>query len=270
MLKNNVVVLIPHYNDIEGLYKSIQSIDPTENVDILVVDDGSSDINKPLLEKLKQYFQAKGNIHIIYFEENRGIEEALNAGLEYIEIKSYDFIARLDTGDTCVGQRFYKQALFLNQNPEIKLIGSKTKVVDEKNRFLYNLNVITDPERIANRMFISSSTIIHPSIMFNSDILKKTGKYPTNRQTCEDYAFYFRVLKFFKISNLDEVLIVKELNPNSISVKKRKKQAWARLRVIIDNFKFNHYALYGLLLNFILFCIPVSLLSNIKKVIYKR
>ena len=40
-MKNDVVVLLPNYNDARGLKKSLSKIEADEEVDILVVDDGS-------------------------------------------------------------------------------------------------------------------------------------------------------------------------------------------------------------------------------------
>lgn len=41
MDKNRVILLIPHYNNINGLFTSLSSINKEENLDVLIVDDGS-------------------------------------------------------------------------------------------------------------------------------------------------------------------------------------------------------------------------------------
>ena len=41
---NKVVLLIPYYNNSEGLLKSLRSIDQNEELDVMIVDDGS--VNK--------------------------------------------------------------------------------------------------------------------------------------------------------------------------------------------------------------------------------
>ena len=52
----------------------------------------------------------------------------------------------------------------------------------------------------------------------------------------EDYEFFFRISKKFRVSNIDEVLIKKEINPNSISLSKRKVQLKSRLRIQLNYF----------------------------------
>jgi hypothetical protein len=39
---NNVIILIPHFNNFSGLCNSIFSIEKDEKVDVLIVDDGSA------------------------------------------------------------------------------------------------------------------------------------------------------------------------------------------------------------------------------------
>jgi hypothetical protein len=263
MIKNDIIVLIPHYNDIRGLINSLKSIDVAENVDILIVDDGS-DTEKIDENLINTYFNCNGTILFIYQKQNMGIEYALNMGLQYILKKKYKFIARLDTGDKCVGSRFKIQRDFLNKNPDIMLIGSNVLVNNINGDLLYKIIVPTKSSTIKNKMFITS-TIIHPTIMFHSEIINHIGFYPTEYKAAEDYAYYFKILKKYNFSNINQFLLEKELNPNSISIKKRNLQTLNRVKIIIDNFYFGYYPIIGLLRNYILYLIPNNILIFIKK-----
>lgn len=59
-MKNKLVVLIPHYNDPDGLIKSLLSIDEEEKIDLLIIDDGSDNIFDEGI--LRSVFKAKGEI----------------------------------------------------------------------------------------------------------------------------------------------------------------------------------------------------------------
>lgn len=267
-MRNNIVVLIPHFNDVEGLKRSLNSIESHERVDVLVVDDGS-DRNFLFEDEIREAFKANGEINFLYLNENKGITFALNFGLQQIKIKGYLYVARLDAGDICLGERFKIQSDFLKNNPDIKLVGSNVIVKDTSGDFLFKIDVPSSSKEIKKRMFVSSSTVIHPAIMFKTAILNVVGNYPVQYEAAEDYAFYFKILKDFKIANLDLYLLEKEFNANSISIKKRKIQAYSRVRVIIDNFYFGFYPIYGLFRNFILFLIPNNVLKQIKKILLK-
>lgn len=266
-MNNEIVVLMPNYNDARGIKKSLSLISEEEQIDVLLVDDGST---TDLIDEQEiiQSFKGKGQIHFLYLKENGGITKALNYGLEYLKDKEYKYIARLDAGDICLNNRFQEQANFLQNHPDIHLVGSNIIVKDLEGNFLFNIKVPTNPKQMKNRMFVSSSTVIHPTIMFKTEILQKIGSYPTKYYT-EDYAFYFEVLKEFTISNQDLFLLEKELNPNSMSLKNRKRQASARLDVIKDNFYFGFYPIYGLIRNYILYLVPNSTIISIKKRLFK-
>ncbi len=266
-MKNEIVVLLPNYNDARGLKKSLSVMPEHEQIDVLIVDDGST---SDLIDEseIKNSFSGNGKIDFLYLKENGGITKALNYGLAYLKDKEYKYIARLDAGDICLNNRFKVQADFLYNNPDIHLVGSNIIVKDLQGNFLFNIKVPTDPEQMKNRMFVSSSTVIHPTIMFKTEILQKISSYPTKYYT-EDYAFYFEVLKEFKISNIDQFLLEKELNPNSMSLKNRKRQASARLAVIKDNFYFGFYPIYGWIRNYILYLVPNKTIISIKKRLFK-
>jgi glycosyltransferase involved in cell wall biosynthesis len=90
-----VVVLIPYYDDIDGLYRSIDSIKEELLVDIVIVDDGSK--IKPDEINLKSKYKNVHDIFLITLTENKGIENALNEGLAFIKRNdNYKYIARLD------------------------------------------------------------------------------------------------------------------------------------------------------------------------------
>lgn len=256
------VVLIPHYRNLEGLHKSLASIHTDEKVDILIVDDGS---NILLNEKnINNSFTAKGEVFFLYMNKNEGIEKALNTGLKHILLQNkYTYIARLDCGDTCLKNRFAKQETYLERNESIVLVGTFVDFVDIDGKYLYTLKLPTEDRLIRKKMFINAMHI-HPTIMFRASMLNKTGLYPTKYKATEDYAFFFKILKYFKVANLNEVLVRCELNENGISSSQRKQQTQNRLRIIKENFYLGFYPIYGFIRNSIIHYLPVSLLTKIK------
>ena len=142
-----IAVLIPHYNNTEALIKSVKSIDEDIEVDIFIVDDGSQ------VRPQKRHFEfyKSGQLFFYGYNSNKGIEHALNYGLEEIEKNNYPFIGRLDCGDTCVKSRFSKQVAFLKENKNLGMIGSWVRLVDDKNRLLYTLETPKKHNRIKKK-----------------------------------------------------------------------------------------------------------------------
>jgi len=263
---NKVVLLIPYYNNSEGLIKSLKSIDPDEELDVIVIDDGSKNKFDELV--LQNSFKAKGTLYFEYLEQNLGIEFALNHGLKISIEKKYKYTARLDCGDVCLGKRFAIQSEFLEQNPEIKIVGSNVLAVDSSDVYLYAINLPLDDKSIKNNMYLNSM-LIHPAILFVTSILNTTGFYPVNHKSAEDYAFFFAISKKFKMANIDQYLTQIEINENGISVQKRRQQVKSRIQIIKKNFYFGFYPIYGLIRNYVLLFMPYSIILKIKKRIKK-
>jgi hypothetical protein len=64
---------------------------------------------------------------------------------------------------------------------------------------------------------------------------------------------------------MPEVLLDYIIDGNSISTKKRKLQVANRIKIIIDNFRFGFYPVYGLIRSCILYFFSRSSTTSIKK-----
>ena len=91
-------LLIPCYNNVEGLIRSLRSVVyPKEKCKVLIVDDGS--LTPVTIELLPADILQQLQIEIIRLNGNKGITEALNTGLRLI-LQRNDalYTARLDCG----------------------------------------------------------------------------------------------------------------------------------------------------------------------------
>ena len=264
--KNKVCVLIPHYNDAGGLIASLKSIDHTEDVDLLVVDDGSS--SPPNLSDLRDCFKANGKIKLIIKDRNEGIEHALNEGLKWIVLNKYEFVGRLDSGDLCIKDRFNKQVLFLENNSNISLVGGFAEYVNEKGNHLYFHKPPSDHFTITKKMYYNTM-FIHPTVMFRTNIVSRVGYYPTDYPYAEDYAYFFRILKSYKTANLEEILIKYKVSDNSISSQKRRIQVKSRIRVILANFFLGWHPIVGLIRNTFLLFLSRDVTTFLKKILLR-
>ena len=260
-----IAVLIPHFNAIEALKKSIFSIDEDIDVDILIVDDGSS--TKPKREDFK--FYKYGKVSIIGFVKNRGIEHALNFGLKEIQKRNYSYVGRLDCADTCAKNRFTKQIKFLKANNNIYLLGSWVKFKDTNNRLLYTFEPPENHKRIRKKSFLNAM-FIHPTVCFRLEILESIGYYPIDCPAAEDFAFFFKILNKYETANYPEYLVNVEIDPDGISGTKRKIQVKSRIQVVLDNFYFGFYPIYGLIRNLLLLFVSQKITTALKKAIYNK
>ena len=258
--------MIPHYNNIEGLYKSLKSINEPDTLDVLIVDDGSEKRIDPI--DLQEKFTNIHKIFLIQFSYNKGIETALNTGLEWIKSRSYKYIARLDAGDTCEANRFHIQKDYMEHHPDIYLIGSWVNFVDTSGKLLFTLKVPTEDKEIQHKMFYNNM-FIHPSVMFRVAVIDSIGLYPYNFPALEDHAFFFDITKKHKTANIPQALINYEMHPNSISNTKRKIQVKSRIKLIKKHFYFGYYPIVGLLRSYIVLFFPRNTLTKLKQILYR-
>lgn len=262
---NDVAVLIPVYNDQLGLEATLASLKKEEDIslDIIVVDDGSATtITVP---------ETIGNHKIIFIPlpQNKGIETALNTGLAYIIEHGYKYVGRIDSGDICMNNRFKKQYDYLESDTECVLVGAQVRHVDEKGTDLFIESPPSEHQDIRKSMHINTA-FAHPAVMFRSDIIQEIGEYSLNYKAAEDYDLFFRMVKKYKTKNLPEILVVKEYNLNSISVKKRKVQLKSRLKIQIKNFNFLlHQSYLGIVQTIALLVFPDTLTIKLKSYLKK-
>lgn len=259
---NNLICLIPHYNNPEGLAKSLASIGRDEQCDVLVVDDGS--VNKPLDEAAaRAAFAAQGEIHFLRMEKNRGIEHALNTGLVWIMQQGYELVGRLDCGDENLPNRFAKQTAFLAVHPNVMLLGGAASFVDQQGVEQFVLRHPSN-DRLIYSALKSNSAFIHPTVVFRTEALKTTGGYPLDVPAAEDYALFWEFSRHFDVANLPDVLIRYELDPGGISLSKRKKQLKSRLKLQWRNMDQSGMAWYGLFRTLLLLILPYGLVFKVK------
>ncbi|WP_241570105.1 glycosyltransferase, partial [Rosenbergiella collisarenosi] len=101
-----------------------QSLLPRE---VVIIFDG--EVPKKLEYVINEYTDLL-NIKVFKLEENVGLGLALRFGLEKC---SSELIARMDTDDICLEDRFIKQISYLVRNPEIDILGSSIIEFDESN-----------------------------------------------------------------------------------------------------------------------------------------
>ncbi len=87
MGKIKLSIVVPVWNQQDLIVRALASIPHREDVEIIVVNDGSTDnTSTEIWDNLDKFNK---NIRMVEFEDNRGVAEALNAGLELINGEYY-------------------------------------------------------------------------------------------------------------------------------------------------------------------------------------
>lgn len=185
-------------NALESLIN--QTIVPTEIV--LVKDGPLTDDLEMIINKYKEQYTTLFNI--VSIEQNVGLGDALNLGLKNC---NYDVVARMDTDDICIPNRFEIQLNYFKEHPDVSVLGG------------YIEEFINDPGDLGRvkKVPLTSNQIIHyarkrnplnhPSVMFRKKAIESVGGYE-RMLFFEDYYLWLKLLGAgYKLANIGEVLL---------------------------------------------------------------
>ena len=96
-----LTIIVPVYNQEDLILKALESIPKREDIEVIVIDDGSTD--KTLAKVMK--FQKHNPINIIHLEENKGLGNAKNVGYNNA---TGEYINQLDSDDYLYTEEYEK------------------------------------------------------------------------------------------------------------------------------------------------------------------
>jgi len=177
---------------------------------VVIIDDPD---NLPLVEKIRSYAAQDVRIKLLINEVNVGLAVSLNRG---ISIASANIIARMDADDIAENNRLQTQLDFLDENPNISLVGTAIKLIDEQGSIIGSKRYYQD-ETLLKKIIPYCSITCHPTWMFRKSLHTKIGGY-RDLFTAQDYDFLYRVLDAGeKISNIQSSLLRYRVHQQSIT-----------------------------------------------------
>jgi glycosyltransferase involved in cell wall biosynthesis len=181
--------------------------------EIIIVKDG---ILTGELEKTILSWQEKLPLTVVGYEENRGLAYALNYGLQYC---TGDYIARMDSDDICMSDRFAEQLNCIYNNPDTVIIGSNILEFYEKSDTMLYSSERVYPSYLnkESKELYRVTPVAHPTVIIKADILRQY-KYTENIGQNEDTDLWFRLLSDgYYITNINKVLLKFRITDNSFN-----------------------------------------------------
>lgn len=208
-MKKLVSVIIPSCNDGKYLEKTINSIlaQTYPNIEIIVVDSSDDRDTLAILEGYKE------KIHC-YTQPKRGVAAALNYALEHAK---GEYIARMDADDISLPQRIFKQVSFLEENPEIDVVGAQCDVINEAGETVGEIDpgYYSDSEIKAKIIF--ENCIIHPTVMMRSKLIREGWRYD-EKHYAEDIRLWMKMaVKGVRFANMQEHFLLYRHCENNMS-----------------------------------------------------
>lgn len=195
-----ISILMPVKNTEKYIYDSVQSIlsQSYKNYELIILDDGSSDKTVEIIEGIKDE-RIK-----LYIRASEGLTSQLNFGLQ---VAKGDLIARMDGDDIAFLGKLQVQKNFLDQNPDIQIVGTNYYFIDEAGKIILQKKL---PEHNGDIEFMMPiiDSVLHTSILTYKNILVDSGGYSSEYNTSEDIELFLRLIsRGYKMYNIQKPLL---------------------------------------------------------------
>lgn len=205
------------------LSEAVQSIlDQTFRAfEFIVVDDGSDGETADFLTGLEGKDE---RIRMIRNKSNLGITRSLNIGMDAARGK---YIARMDSDDVSLPERFERQYSFMESHPDVILCGSRVQYFGTNHgtssgkwrRKIENM----DDYRI--RLMFDNPGPRHPTVfMRHEDLIRNHIRYDERLIFAQDYGLFAVVSRYGKVVTLDDILVRYRMHGQQVSVTKKAMQ----------------------------------------------
>lgn len=179
-----------------------QTIKPKE---LVLVKDGvlTRELEMILNKERKKFEENDITFICVQLEKNMGLGIALQKGLEKCRC---DYIARMDSDDIAVRERFEAQSKYMKKNTDVSVVGGyisefveegkslRTKIMPLNHEELYKYGKYRNP-------------LNHMTVFFRKKDVLEVGGYQS-MPGLEDYYLWSRMLaKKYRIANIDKVLV---------------------------------------------------------------
>ena len=222
-------VIIPVKNGEKYISECIDSIleqDSMYQIEILVIDDNSSDNT---CEILRQYSEKYPTIRVLK-NDGRGVAAGINTGLKN---SSGEFILRLDSDDQMAENRINSQLDFMMKNPDYAVLGGQLSYIDENGQSLERRNSYPTTYSETINLLADGCWIAHPATCYRRQDALSIGGLNPKFEGAEDYEFWLRLSRIGKIVNLSTEVTKYRIHSGQVTVSKRLKSQIATLRVRI-------------------------------------
>lgn len=221
-----VSIVMPTYNCATYLPESIESIlAQTYNAyEIVVIDDGSVDNTKLVLEPYKE------KIRYIDLGRNEGLPIARNLG---IQSAKGEYVAFLDADDIWMPEKLKRSIDQFMKNPDAGMVYSKHINIDSKSQFLEGKIRRTLPSgNIFTQLFFEQNFIICSSVVVRKEVFNKTALFDSELVNCQDWDMWLRIAFYYKAIGIDVPLVKYRHSAKSLS--KNRDNVLKYQKVIID------------------------------------
>ena len=219
-----LAVILPAYNAENFITECLDSLlnQTFSDFCILAVNDASTDNTGKILE---DYAAKDTRLRVYHFSENQGEPAVMQFAMDMLNYMNVEYVARMDADDICVPHRFERQVQYLDEHPEIDILGSNALLFnDEQTDKMSKISTLPLLDKDIKAHFsLARDHIINPSSMWRHSSIKALNINYAQTATAPDFHMWVQCALHKKtFANLPEPLLLYRLHPGQESKKQEK------------------------------------------------
>jgi len=196
-----VSVIIPTYNNASFLGEAVESVlsQTYKKIEILVVDDGSTDTTAQVIEKYKE------QVRYLY-KENGGVSSARNRGLE--EARG-EWVAFLDADDLWLPDKLQSQMEPMIQNDRVGIVTCGAMMINEEDQMIDQFMIpdYRNRENLLKSLYKENVISGGSQVLVRKKCLERVGNFDESLKCGEDWDMWLRIAKISEIVFIERPLV---------------------------------------------------------------
>lgn len=210
-----VSVIIPLYNRQDTIQRAVDSVlsQSYSNIEVLVVDDGSTDHSIEMLEK----YHNDNRVRIFCQEYNQGANAARNRGIR--EAKG-DYIAFHDSDDEWLPDKLEKQIKRMEYGDFQVSFCAFKRQYPKTIQIIPDISEQLSSDKIKERLK-KANIVGTPTLVIHREVVHEIGIFDEEMPRLQDYELAIRIAQKFDICFVNEVLVIEYQLEGCISLNQK-------------------------------------------------
>lgn len=201
-----ISIILPTYNQAKYLPEALDSIfnQTLRDFELVIVNDGSTDDTSNILKKYAQTYNFK-----LINQTNQGLPKALNTG--FTEAKG-KYLTWTSSDNIMLPAMLEKLYGALENNPPISVFYADWIFIDDAGTVLSRFETLD-----FDRCLLLQFNFVHCCFLFRREVFEKLGGYYPEYIYSEDWDFWIRASRHFKMKHLPETLYKYRIHSGSMT-----------------------------------------------------
>lgn len=191
-----------------------------EDLELIVVDDGSSDRTPEILSD----FAGRDDRIRVISQSGRGVSHARSRACSQARSP---YLANLDADDVALPERLALQVAYLDSHPDVVAVGGAGVFIDESGAEIGAASYPSDAEEVAGMLFSGRAPLIHSAATMRVETFRATSGYRPAMEIAQDYDLWLRLAPHGRITNIPDTVVRYRFHRSQASTQNIEKTATA-------------------------------------------